>query len=101
MHEVLVNRLIGLSLPRQSVARLTGRPDMTLDVTLDVKQQHNDNNTRTAIYMHSHLQAELPTATATYIHSATLKQIYWASLNISLSVKVLTVSLFFFSFVVL
>ena len=32
MHEVLVNRLGGLSLPRKSVARLTDRPDMTLDV---------------------------------------------------------------------
>ena len=32
MHEVLVNRLGGLSLPRKSVVRLTGRPDMTLDV---------------------------------------------------------------------
>ena len=32
MHEVLVNRLGGLSLPRISVDRLTDRPDMTLDV---------------------------------------------------------------------
>ena len=32
MHEVLVNRLGGLSLPRISVVRLTDRPDMTLDV---------------------------------------------------------------------
>ena len=32
MHEVLVNRLGGLSLPRKSVVRLTDRPDMTLDV---------------------------------------------------------------------
>ena len=32
VHEVLVNRLGGLSLPRKSVARLTDRPDMTLDV---------------------------------------------------------------------
>ena len=32
MHEVLVNRLGGLSLPRKSVIRLTGGPDMTLDV---------------------------------------------------------------------
>ena len=32
MHEVLVNRLGGLSLPRKSVVRLTERPDMTLDV---------------------------------------------------------------------
>ena len=32
MHEVLVNRLGGLSLPRKSVVRLTDRPDMTLEV---------------------------------------------------------------------
>ena len=32
MHEVLAYRLGGLSLPRKSVARLTDRPDMTLDV---------------------------------------------------------------------
>ena len=45
MHEVLVNRLGGLSLPRKSVVRLTDRPDMTLDVyrgrktTLQQQQQ--------------------------------------------------------------
>ena len=32
VHEVLVNRLGSLSLPRKSVVRLTERPDMTLDV---------------------------------------------------------------------
>ena len=32
MHEVLVNHLGGLSLPRKSVVRLADRPDMTLDV---------------------------------------------------------------------
>ena len=32
LHEVLVNRLGGLSLPRKSVVRLTDRPDMTSDV---------------------------------------------------------------------
>ena len=32
VHEVLVNRLVGLSLPRKSVVRLTDRPHMTLDV---------------------------------------------------------------------
>ena len=32
MHEVLVNRLGGLSLSRKNVVRLTDRPDMTLDV---------------------------------------------------------------------
>ena len=43
MHEVLVNRLGGLSLPRKSVVRLTDRPDMTLDVYCGRKttiQQH-------------------------------------------------------------
>ena len=45
MHEVLVNRLGGLSLPRKSVVRLTDRPDMTLDVyrgrkTTKQQQQH-------------------------------------------------------------
>ena len=32
VHEVLVNRLGGLSLPRKSVVMLTDRPDMALDV---------------------------------------------------------------------
>ena len=32
VHEVLVNRLGGLSLPRKSVVRFTDRPDMTFDV---------------------------------------------------------------------
>ena len=32
MHEVLVNCLGGLSLPRKCVVRLTDRPNMTLDV---------------------------------------------------------------------
>ena len=43
MHEVLVNRLGGLSLPGKSVVRLTDRPDMTLDVYRGRKttmQQH-------------------------------------------------------------
>ena len=32
VHEVLVNRLGGLSLPKKSVVRLTDHPDMTIDV---------------------------------------------------------------------
>ena len=32
VHEILVNRLGGLSLPRKNVVRLTDRPHMTLDV---------------------------------------------------------------------
>ena len=45
MHEVLVNRLGGLGLPRKSVVRLTDRPDMTLDVYGGRKttMQHNKN----------------------------------------------------------
>ena len=45
MHEVLANRLGGLSLPRKSVVRLTDRPDMTLDVyrgrKTTIQQQYN------------------------------------------------------------
>ena len=42
VHEVLVNRLGGLSLPRKSVVRLTDRPNMTLDVYRGRKTtQHN------------------------------------------------------------
>ena len=37
MHEVLINLLGGLSLPRESVVRVTDRPDMTLDVYLGRK----------------------------------------------------------------
>ena len=40
MHEVLVNRLGGLRLPRKSLARLTDRPDMTLDVYRRRKTTH-------------------------------------------------------------
>ena len=43
MHEVLVNHLEGLSLPRKSMVRLTDRPDMTFDVYRGRKttiQQH-------------------------------------------------------------
>ena len=49
MHEVLVNRLAGLSLPRKSVVRLSDRPDMTLDVyrgritTTQQQQQLSDH----------------------------------------------------------
>ena len=46
VHEVLVNRLGGLSLPRKNVVRLTDCPDMTLDVyhgrkTTTQQQQQN------------------------------------------------------------
>ena len=45
MHEVLVNRLGGLSLTRKSVVWLTDRPDMTVDVCCvrktTTQQQHD------------------------------------------------------------
>ena len=44
MHEVLVNPLGGLSLPRKSVVRLTDRPDMTLDVYLHILNVNSDEN---------------------------------------------------------
>ena len=51
VHEVLVNRLGGLSLPRKSVVRLTDCPDMTLDVYRGCKtaMQHHDNDISLAI----------------------------------------------------
>ena len=56
MHEVLVNRLGGLSLPRKSVVRLTGRPDMTLDVYRGRKttiQQQQQSNVEAIMLEHS------------------------------------------------
>ena len=49
MHEVLVNRLGGLSLPRKSVVRLTDRPDMTLDVYRGRKTTMQCNAMHTAL----------------------------------------------------
>ena len=40
MHEVLVNRLGGLSLPRKSVVRLTDRPNMNLAVYNNTTTKH-------------------------------------------------------------
>ena len=55
MHEVLVNRLGGLSLPRKSVVRLTDHPDMTLDVYRGHKQQKNNNKSFTTAVSNSFL----------------------------------------------
>ena len=53
MHEVLVNRLGGLSLPRKSVVRLFDRPDMTLDVYHECKTttQHIDSSFRLIVVL--------------------------------------------------
>ena len=54
MHEVLVDRLGGLSLPRKSVVRLTDRPDMTLDVyrgrkTTNKQQQQSKRHPKNVV----------------------------------------------------
>ena len=64
MHEVLVNRLGGLSLPRKSVVRLTDRPDMTLDVyrgrKTTIQQQHHGVSTLLKkLKIYSELQARV------------------------------------------
>ena len=57
MHEVLVNRLGGLSLPRKSVVRLTDRPDMTLDVyrgrKKTIQQQQQNMNKKNLLTLWS------------------------------------------------
>ena len=57
MHEVLVNRLGGLSLPRKCVVRLTDCPNMTLDVyrgrkTLTQQQQQQWLEVKVTIKSH-------------------------------------------------
>ena len=63
MHEVLVNRLGGLSLPRKSVVRLTDRLDMTLDVyrgrKTTIQQQQNGFLLLRTIGSHVHTGSRL------------------------------------------
>ena len=54
MHEVLVNRLGGLSLPRKSVIRLTDRPDMTLDVYRGRKTTMQQQQPRSSVIKETH-----------------------------------------------
>ena len=49
VHEALVNRLGGLSLPRKSVVRLTDRPDMTLDVYRGRKTTMKQQKSKTRV----------------------------------------------------
>ena len=51
MHEVLVNSLGGLSLPRKSVVRLTDHPDMTLDVYRGRKTTTQQQTKYTGIFV--------------------------------------------------
>ena len=57
MHEVLVNRLGGLSLLRKSVVRLTDRPDMTLDVYRGRKTTIQQQQQR-RVFFHCHMLDE-------------------------------------------
>ena len=70
MHEVLVNCLGGVSLPRKSMVRLTDRPDMTLDVyrgckTTKQQQQQNYMGLRT-LHAVSHLGRQVQSANNFY-----------------------------------
>ena len=62
MHEVQVNRLGGLSLPRKSVVSLTDRPDMTLDVyrgrktTIQQQQQQQVIQRKVSFLVHLELK---------------------------------------------
>ena len=53
MHEVLVNRLGGLSLPKKSVVSLTDLPDMNLDVSrgrkTTIQQQQNNKSVEVGV----------------------------------------------------
>ena len=54
MHEVLVNRLGGLSLLMKSVVRLTDRPDMTLNVDhgrKTTKQQQQQQQCQVELFL--------------------------------------------------
>ena len=48
MHEVLVNRLFKI-VQEKSVARWTDRPEMTIAVNWDVKQQNKQTNKKQGI----------------------------------------------------
>ena len=65
VHEVLVNRLGGLSFPTKSVVRLTDRPNMTFDVycerkTTTQQQQQNHCMNTNAHRVTATLYMELP-----------------------------------------
>ena len=52
MHEILVNRLRGLSLPRKGVVRLTDRPHMTFDVYRGRKTGFIDKAVKVEVLLH-------------------------------------------------
>ena len=73
VHEVLVNRLGGLGLPRKSVVRFTDRPDMTLDVYRGRK-----TTTQHAMFRHFFNDIYLQTEILSTETSDSLKQIFFS-----------------------
>ena len=78
MHEVLVNRLGGLSLPRKSVLRLTDRPNMTLDVYRGRKTTIQQQQQQLTLQRQS-------------VTLSTLLVLAWSSKSLSFYVKVFQV----------
>ena len=72
MHEVLVNRLGGLSLTRKSVVRLTDRPDMTLDVYRGRKTSMQQNAT-----LNQPESIEISAARKPQLHHTSFMDIFW------------------------
>ena len=76
MHEVLVNRLGGLSLPRKSGVRLTDHPDMTLDVylrcghktTTQLQQQQQFSVCAGVVRAYIHLSTFVQAITSTFMY---------------------------------
>ena len=78
MHEVLVNRLGGLSLPRKSVVTLTDRPDMTLDVYRGRKTTIQQKKNSLLIHSFSLVNAKLLKAFGTAFYAITTIKRYSA-----------------------
>ena len=81
MHEVLVNGLGGLSLPRKSVVRLTDRPDMTLDVYRGRKttiQQKSHQLIRTLVSLLQLMLCHVATVKHLPVHHYSADYIFWS-----------------------
>ena len=92
MHEVLVNRLGGLSLPRKSVVRLTDRPDMTLDVyrgcKTTIQQQQQPNNSGRQCHLVTLAEDHLPVVCQHFQRTPRLKLMGQFPLNFICMVSV-------------
>ena len=86
MHEVLVNRLGGLSLPRKSVVRLTDRPNMTLDVYRGRKITMQQHQPLLDIFHQASIKHDARSGyefcfkkNSAVVHVCALRSIYWLS----------------------